>query len=920
MARPTISQRIALEGGDQIKRALADLGKAGEDAFGKLQKAGEKVNLSGPAAAVEAATRRAGTTVDELRQRMAGAGGAAAQSGAGFAQFGGALASTQQRLVAAVNVGARVGLAMQGVGSAFSRAFGRVREFGEGVTGALQSVSATVLKSVATLGAVPAAFFAIANSAANAAAQIKEASIAAGTSPQEYQKLIIAAEQMGGSEEKLVLALSAINEKVQDQSQNVFRNRQRLEELRQTMLKGGLAGRQAAEDFEGLKREMELFGPSMQRGGESIINVDNALKSLGPSNRDAIERLKRLADEIAELPTPAEKSARVIEIFGRRLGPQLVELLGEGRKAIDDIGKRAENLGLIMSNTEFKIAKDMTDALALMRRGVAATKNSIGLLFAPAIIEAAELFTEAIARNRTDLILWASEVAVKVRPVMLDLVRALTGDTDAITTGWIRTARQLIVDLGAAIANVTQTVIIPAFQAFVVILQTVVAAINGIFGTKLTAADVGIVLLLAKMVGAFTLLASALRLVGGALGLLRLAFVGLSAAGGILVASMSALGGVFGIIRVAVVGLIATFGAVPIAIAAVGAAIGFLAVRLAQAVDWSAFAARARVALGAILGFVKSLGAALGIQFQALLQVGVALWIGILSAAQTAFLGIVTGAAALWAVMQAAWQGGIAALGAIWDAVAVAARVAIEQIVAGAAALWVQVLALWQAGIEAIGVLWETLKSTAQAAWQAIADGVTGAWTSISSLWSAGVERLIGFLTRLRDFAIGVWNAIAAAAQRAFGAEQQAAGAASGFARGGPVFGAGSATSDSIPAWLSNGEFVVRAAAVRKYGLSLFNTLNRLQLDPNAFARFAEGGLVRSLQVLMPPPIHFAEGGLVPQPASAVSMRPINLTIGADSFAGLLAPEDVAQKLMQVAVGKQIRSAGRRPGYYGSGR
>jgi hypothetical protein len=67
----------------------------------------------------------------------------------------------------------------------------------------------------------------------------------------------------------------------------------------------------------------------------------------------------------------------------------------------------------------------------------------------------------------------------------------------------------------------------------------------------------------------------------------------------------------------------------------------------------------------------------------------------------------------------------------------------------------------------------------------------------------------------------------------------------------------------------------------------------------------------------MPPPIHFADGGLMPQPASTAALRPINLTIGADTFAGLLAPEDVAQKLMQVAVSKQIRSAGRRPGYYG---
>ena len=108
---------------------------------------------------------------------------------------------------------------------------------------------------------------------------------------------------------------------------------------------------------------MELFGPSVSRSGQSIIDVDKALKNLKPSNKDAIERLKGLADEIKELPTPAEKSARVIEIFGRRLGPQLVELLSEGRVAIDDIGKRAENLGLVMSDTQFKVAKDVTDPL-----------------------------------------------------------------------------------------------------------------------------------------------------------------------------------------------------------------------------------------------------------------------------------------------------------------------------------------------------------------------------------------------------------------------------------------------------------------------------------------------------------------------------------------------------------------------------
>jgi hypothetical protein len=390
MARPTISQRIALEGGDQIKRALADLGKAGEDAFARLQKAGEKVNLSAPAAAIEQAGKRASATVYELRQSISSAGGTAAQSGAGFTQFGGAVAATQQRLVAAVNAGARVGLAIQGVGVAFAETVGRVREFGTGVTSALQAMGTNVLKSTAVLAAVPAALLGIATSAANAAAQIKEAAIAAGTSPQQYQKLTIAAEQLGGSEEKLVLALSTINEKVQDQSQNFFGNQQRLEELRQTMIKGGLAGLQAAQDYQKLRGEMELFGPSVNRGSEAIIDVDKALKNLGGGNRDAIERLKSIADEISALPTPADRASRVIEIFGRRLGPQLVELLSGGRKAIEDIGDKAQRLGLIMSDTEFKVAKDMNDAIALFGRSIAATKNSIGLLFAPAIYRSRE--------------------------------------------------------------------------------------------------------------------------------------------------------------------------------------------------------------------------------------------------------------------------------------------------------------------------------------------------------------------------------------------------------------------------------------------------------------------------------------------------------------------------------------------------
>ena len=53
---------------------------------------------------------------------------------------------------------------------------------------------------------------------------------------------------------------------------------------------------------------------------------------------------------------------------------------------------------------------------------------------------------------------------------------------------------------------------------------------------------------------------------------------------------------------------------------------------------------------------------------------------------------------------------------------------------------------------------------------------------------------------------------------------------------GGFISGAGTSTSDSIPAMLSNGEYVVRAAAVRKIGVPTLSAINR--------GHFATGGLV----------------------------------------------------------------------------
>ncbi|WP_131111579.1 phage tail protein [Sulfuricystis thermophila] len=82
------------------------------------------------------------------------------------------------------------------------------------------------------------------------------------------------------------------------------------------------------------------------------------------------------------------------------------------------------------------------------------------------------------------------------------------------------------------------------------------------------------------------------------------------------------------------------------------------------------------------------------------------------------------------------------------------------------------------------------------------------------------------------------------------------------FATGGYVTGPGTGTSDSIPARLSAGEYVVRAAAVQRVGVAFLDAINGLRTPPvwdGQRLAFAAGGLVPPVSAPpAPPPVQQA--------------------------------------------------------------
>lgn len=232
---------------------------------------------------------------------------------------------------------------------------------------------------------------------------------------------------------------------------------------------------------------------------------------------------------------------------------------------------------------------------------------------------------------------------------------------------------------------------------------------------------------------------------------------------------------------------------------------------------------------------------------------------------------------------------------------------------------------------------WETIKQAAADGWAAVAGAgrsvwnalidtfaeiknkILGLWesltTAMSSLWTGTVDFIRRSISSLYSFIDRVIGSIRRAISYAKALIGLSSGSGSGYASGGYISGPGTGTSDSIPAWLSNGEYVIRAAAVRKYGANLFSALNQMRLPRGIIPQFNVGGLVEGLTSQLVP--RFAEGGLVALPAAAGGGRPINVTLGGETFA-MTAPDDVAEKLVRYASKRRVANAGRKPSWYGA--
>lgn len=729
--------------------------------------------------------------------------------------------------------------------------------------------------------------------------------------------------------------------------------------------------RETQKAFAEARVEMERNATALEKLGINVVNTNGQLKK-------APFIILEVADALANVTDEEKRTKIEQDLVAAGIDRKLLPALRRGRQGFLDLKKEGDAIRPPFNKEQIKVADDFLIVLGKLAAAFGGIKDAIGLAAAPAFTQFLELLLEIVTRNREAIIQFALSISNVVSPVLQGLFKAVTTVVTVfrlLFTAISKIAKLFFINADATDVFVLALVGLAFFFARIPVLVGIVVAafgklfdfINNLGFNEFVTTGLQAIAVLTAGFAAFVLFTSkkflGLALVFGS----SFAFIRSIAIAGWVALQAIFVGGIAKI-GTAIVGLVGGFARfIPVLAVIAVAALAFFAVwnnwdtvkqfalDTFKSISTSAKAfwqdlqtgfAKLMTDIAPLFGILKSVGVAAfeGLSlvvtdvivpaFKGLMGIlndvaqfindtfgtsvtGTQLLVGALGALAFAFLGLPAIIASLVTAI------GLLAKGFKENQfVLVLIGVAIIALVAAFATIPAAIAAVI-AIIAAIVLKWDDLKKAGGIA----VDFLKEKWEEFKEFFSGGFFSVVG---KVIDKLVAGFKRLTRGANEAQGAVAEAGGpppdvagnARGGIitrARGGAVWGRGTSTSDSILGWLSDGEFVTQTKAVKYYGLGFMKALNSMQIPRNALRGFSIGGLVERLALDMPSPMRFATGGSVAagnRPSSG--MRPVNLHFGNDTFR-MMASEDVAESLTRLAIGQQLRSAGRKPQYFGRG-
>ncbi|RVB44704.1 phage tail tape measure protein, partial [Mesorhizobium sp. M7A.F.Ca.CA.001.06.1.1] len=373
------------------------------------------------------------------------------------------------------------------------------------LTSFVRNVALLGTSLTAVAGTAGAALFGLAKSSGEVADQAGKSAEKTGLQTEAYTRLAFAAEMADVGNDQFVSGMSKLNRALAE------------------AVKGS---DKAGDTIDAAGVKVTKFGGATEKAADKTKAAGNIFDRLGVKIKDINGKLRPtedivldVADAFARLPDGALKAALAIELFGKS-GAELLPFLNAGKAGLQDLGKQAEQLGIVLTKEQAAIGDALGDSLDSIKKAAAGTRLQMGLVFGPGLTVLANGFADVINNNRQAFVDMAEVINRNVLSVVGDLLHLLSGNSQNVKNPWIKEWAAAIVQFGNDVSGVFNGLVLPAFKALREGAQFVADLLNRVFGTDITAGELALGAAVLSLVGAFSLLGSIIGVVVSGVGLL----------------------------------------------------------------------------------------------------------------------------------------------------------------------------------------------------------------------------------------------------------------------------------------------------------------------------------------------------------------------------------------------------------------
>jgi hypothetical protein len=457
----TISQRITLEGGDDIKKQLEALGKAGEASFKQIQDAAQKTQID-PA------------RVNETKQAFDQLGSAGAQLGTQFKALAeSVIGFGSQGTKSALDVASglqKTAAAAQQVGSAIGQASQQIGASGE-TAGAKLISTATAFKLAAAgiVAAIAAITSSLTKGAVETGSALADQAEKLKLTTAQWIELRKAAAGASISNADFEKSISKITGTAADAKGGIAK----LGDATQTAVKGLDGSTTIITKFNDTTTDTK--GKASEAATE-LAKLGVSMKTIATGDTLAVMREAALA--INNMKNPTDQAAAGVKAFGDNWKDTIKVLLTaktatvEQQKTLAEAGKASRDISAQQAD-EAKAVKGGWDDLT---KAIRATKDQIGAIFLGGALAQTEWLTKLVDGSRELLRIWLGLSDQK-----RSTFAAAPEDSAA------ETAFKVMIAVGQQLAGIWNDVLVPAGAALLNIVEQIAGNFEGVTKSQVAA-------------------------------------------------------------------------------------------------------------------------------------------------------------------------------------------------------------------------------------------------------------------------------------------------------------------------------------------------------------------------------------------------------------------------------------------------